>query len=88
MTHLRRTGSTAILLTCGHFCIFTAYRVGVASPVAPFAYMASVWAVLSGIVVFGHVPNALAACGIVFILASGVAIVLLDNRKRRRLAAA
>lgn len=80
--------AAAVLLTCGHFSIFTAYRVGVASSVAPFAYMSSVWAVLSGIVVFGHIQNALAACGIVFILASGVAIVLLDSRRRRLLAAA
>jgi drug/metabolite transporter (DMT)-like permease len=78
----------AVLLTTGHFCIFTAYRVGIVSSVAPFQYMSSVWAVLLGVALFGHFPNTLAACGIVFILVSGVSIVLLDNRKRRLLAAA
>jgi len=80
--------AAALLLTIGHFCIFTAYRVGIASSVAPFQYMSSVWAVLLGALLFNHIPNALAACGIAFILASGVAIVLLDNRRRRKLAAA
>lgn len=71
------------LLMIGHFCLFTAYRVGDAASVAPFYYMFSVWALISGIVVFGTFPNAMAISGIALILASGLAIVLLDSRKRR-----
>jgi drug/metabolite transporter (DMT)-like permease len=70
-------------LMFGHFCIFTSFRVGDAASVAPFYYMFSVWALISGIVVFGSFPNALAITGIAFILAGGLAIVLLDDRKRR-----
>lgn len=71
------------LLMIGHFCLFTAYRVGDAASVAPFYYMFSVWALISGLVVFGTFPNVLAISGIALILASGLAIVLLDSRKRR-----
>jgi drug/metabolite transporter (DMT)-like permease len=70
-------------LIIGHFFIFMAYRIGPASVVAPFYYSFSVWAVISGLVVFGDVPNALAAAGLALIVASGLAIVLLDQRRRR-----
>jgi hypothetical protein len=50
--------------------------------------MFSVWALISGAVVFQTLPNALAITGIAFILASGLLIVLLDGRWRRLLAAA
>ncbi len=49
---------------------------------APFYYMFSVWALVSGLVVFGTFPNLLAIAGILFILASGISIVLLDGRRR------
>jgi drug/metabolite transporter (DMT)-like permease len=74
---------SGLFLMFGHFCIFTSFRVGDAASVAPFYYMFSVWALISGIVVFGYFPNALAITGIGFILAGGIAIVLLDDRKRR-----
>jgi hypothetical protein len=37
--------------------------------------------VLSGLFVFGALPNALAFAGIAMIVASGVAIVLIDRRR-------
>ena len=70
-------------LMFGHFCIFTSYRVGDAGAVAPFYYMFSVWALISGALVFGQFPNVLAIIGITFILVGGITIVLLDGRKRR-----
>ena len=72
-----------LFLTIGHLCIFLAYRQGATSAVAPFFYMFTVWAVISGLVVFGTFPNAVAISGIALILLSGVAIVLLDERRRR-----
>lgn len=70
-------------LMFGHFCIFTAYRVGDTGAVAPFYYTFSIWALLSGLVVFGAWPNLLAILGIALILAGGIAIVLVDGRRRR-----
>jgi drug/metabolite transporter (DMT)-like permease len=86
--HVALLLGAGFFLMFGHFCLFTAYRVGDAGSVAPFYYMFSVWALISGAVVFQTLPNALAVVGIAFILASGVLIVLADGRKRRLLAAA
>lgn len=86
--HLGLLLGAGFFLMFGHFCLFTAYRVGDAGSVAPFYYMFTVWSVLSGIVVFGTFPNGLAAVGISGIVLSGVLIVLLDGRKRRMALAA
>lgn len=75
--------ASGFFLTIGHLCIFLSYRYGATAAVAPFFYMFTVWAMISGLVVFGTFPNALAVAGIVLILGSGVAIVLLDERRRR-----
>jgi drug/metabolite transporter (DMT)-like permease len=86
--HVALLVGAGFFLMFGHFCLFTAYRVGEAGSVAPFYYMFSVWALISGVVVFQTLPNALALTGIAFILASGLLIVLVDGRKRRLMAAA
>lgn len=75
--------AAGFFLIFGHYFIFMAYRVGSAGVVAPFYYFFTFWAVISGIVVFGQLPNALALGGIGLVVASGLAIVVLDERKRR-----
>lgn len=74
---------SGFFLNFGHFFLFLAYRVGRTATVAPFFYVFSFWAVISGIVVFHEMPNALAVSGIVLIAVSGLAIVVLDARRRR-----
>lgn len=81
--HLLLLLASGFFLTIGHLCIFLAYRNGTTAAVAPFFYMFTVWAVISGLVVFGTFPNALAVAGILLILGSGVVIVTLDERRRR-----
>lgn len=81
--HLLFLLASGFFLTIGHLCIFLAYRQGATGAVAPFYYMFTVWAMISGLVVFGTFPNALAVGGIALILLGGVAIVLLDERRRR-----
>jgi drug/metabolite transporter (DMT)-like permease len=81
--HFLLLGGAGLFLIFGHFFIFMAYRVGPTGIVAPFFYCFTVWAVISGVVVFGHLPNPLAISGIVLVVASGLAIVLLDERKRK-----
>ena len=83
MTHVLYLLASGFFLTIGHLCIYLAYRHGTTAAVAPFFYMFTVWAVLSGVIVFGTFPNGLALTGMVLILGSGVIIVLLDERKRR-----
>lgn len=86
--HLLLLGAAALFLIGGHFLIFLAYRIGPTGLVAPFYYCFTVWAVISGIVVFGQVPNLLALGGILLVVVSGLIIVALDERRRRLLVAA
>lgn len=81
--HFLLLGGAGFFLIFGHFFIFMAYRVGPTGVVAPFYYCFTLWAVISGLLVFGHLPNALAIGGILLVVASGLAIVLLDERRRR-----
>ncbi|RVB27105.1 EamA/RhaT family transporter, partial [Mesorhizobium sp. M7A.F.Ca.CA.001.16.1.1] len=48
-----------------------------------FYYCFTVWAVISGLLVFGQFPNTLAICGILLVVGSGLTIVSLDQRQRR-----
>jgi drug/metabolite transporter (DMT)-like permease len=83
LRHLLLLAASGLFLVCGHFFIFTAYRVGPTDVVAPFYYAFTVWAVISGILVFGHWPNLTAAIGIALVVGSGLVIVMLDSRRRR-----
>jgi len=82
-SHLTLLAGAGFFLIFGHFFIFMAYRTGPTGVVAPFYYTFSVWAVISGLLVFGEFPNALAVVGIVLVIASGLIIVTLDERRRR-----
>jgi len=75
-------------LIFGHFFIFMAYRIGPTGIVAPFYYCFTLWAVISGLVVFQQLPNQLATTGILLVVASGLTIVLMDGRRRRPVPAA
>jgi drug/metabolite transporter (DMT)-like permease len=70
------------LLIFGHVCIFLAYRFAAPRTVAPFYYCFTVWAVISGAVVFGDIPDAVSLIGMALIVASGLAIVVIDGRRR------
>lgn len=80
--HLPLLAGAGFFLIFGHFFIFMAYRVGSAPIVAPFYYTFSVWAVISGLLVFGEFPNALAVWGILLIVGSGLVVVMLDRRRK------
>ena len=70
------------LLIFGHVCIFLAYRFAAPRTVAPFYYCFTVWAVISGVVVFGDMPDFISLIGMALIVASGLAIVVIDGRRR------
>ncbi|MGX9178243.1 DMT family transporter [Mesorhizobium sp. BHbdii] len=81
--HLLLLAGAGLFLIFGHFFIFMAYRVGPTGVVAPFYYCFTVWAVISGLMVFQQLPNVLAISGILLVVASGLTIVSLDERRRR-----
>jgi drug/metabolite transporter (DMT)-like permease len=76
-------GGAGLFLTFGQFLLFLSYRTGATHAVAPFFYTFAVWAVISGLLVFGSLPNPLALVGIVLIIGTGVSIALHDDRRRR-----
>lgn len=82
LNHLLLLAAAGFFLVFGHIFIFLSYRVGPTSVVAPFYYFFTFWAVISGLVVFNQFPNLLAVAGIVLVVASGVAVVLLNGRRR------
>ncbi len=81
--HLILLLGAGLFLIGGHFFIFMAYRIGPTGVVAPFYYTFTLWAVISGLIVFQELPNALALAGIALVVASGLTIVFLDERRRR-----
>jgi drug/metabolite transporter (DMT)-like permease len=79
--HLAFLAIAGLFVTLAHGCILLAYRFGRTAAVAPFYYAFTLWAVLSGLLVWHMLPNALALAGIAVIAGSGVAIVVLDQRR-------
>jgi drug/metabolite transporter (DMT)-like permease len=73
-------------LVFGQVGLFLAYRIGRTATVAPFFYSYLLWSVVAGLVIWRELPNALALAGIALIVGSGVAIVILDHRRRRDMA--
>lgn len=61
----------------GNLLIVMAYRHAGASILAPFVYMQLVGAAILGVVIFGDIPDPVALSGIVLILTSGFATLLI-----------
>lgn len=62
----------AVMVAIGNYCVIEACRDVELSVVSPFRYTIILWAVLSGMLVFGEWPGVLALCGIGLIMASGL----------------
>ena len=80
--HMLMMLAAGLFLVGGHTFVFLAFRFAKAAAVAPFYYTFTLWAVLSGLVVFGDIPNWLSLIGISLILASGLASIALDQRTK------
>ena len=74
-------GATGV---AGHFLLYMTYRLGEARTVAPFMYTLTIWAVFSGLILFGDVPNLLAISGMVLVALAGLAIIWLDGRQKKQ----
>jgi drug/metabolite transporter (DMT)-like permease len=62
----------AVLLLVGYQCIIMAMRMGDISFIAPFRYMALLWAILLGMIMFGDFPDLPMMIGASIIVASGL----------------
>ncbi len=72
---------SALFLMLAQIFIFMAYRHAEPGAVAPFFYAGALWAMLSSVLVFGTLPNALGLVGIVVIVASGVGVLVLTSKQ-------
>jgi drug/metabolite transporter (DMT)-like permease len=81
--HLAFVGVAGLCVALGHFGLLLAYWLGRTSTVAPFFYSLALWGGVSGLIVWGELPNALALSGIALIAGSGIGIVLLNQRRGR-----
>ncbi|KWV56629.1 hypothetical protein AS156_04145 [Bradyrhizobium macuxiense] len=74
----------AVLILIGYQCIIVSLRTGDISAVAPFRYLALLWAMLTGYLVFGHKPDGPMLAGAAIIVASGL-YAFYRERKRDKL---
>jgi drug/metabolite transporter (DMT)-like permease len=71
----------AALIVAGHAAIYYAWKTAQPRAVAPFMYSVLVWSTLSGVLLFGDRPNALAIAGMALIVFAGVAVMWTERQK-------
>lgn len=81
--HVLLLAGSGLFLFAGHYLLFTAYRLGPTVIVAPYYYFFTVWALIAGVMVFKTLPNLMAITGIVLVIVSGVAVVVVDRFRMR-----
>jgi drug/metabolite transporter (DMT)-like permease len=79
--------AAAMFSLFGQFCTIVAVRSGEISAIIPFRYSIILFAIFSGIMVFGQFPDPLTLTGIVVVCAAGL-YTFHREQKLRRLAAA
>jgi drug/metabolite transporter (DMT)-like permease len=77
----------AVLVLIGYQCVIMALRTGDISAVAPFRYLALLWAMLLGYLVFGDVPDAMMITGAAVIVLSGLYAFHRERKRKRPVAA-
>jgi len=72
----------AVFLSTAYYLIVVSTRHGDLSLIAPFRYTALLFATISGFVIWGDTPNALAWGGIALVIASGIYVLRVSRRAR------
>jgi drug/metabolite transporter (DMT)-like permease len=73
----------SIFLALGNLAIVLAFRNVEVSVVTPYRYTVMLWAVLSGLLIFGEWPTPLGTFGIVLIVGSGLYTFFREQVRRR-----
>ncbi|MDX2158281.1 MAG: DMT family transporter [Hyphomicrobiaceae bacterium] len=68
----------------GQMCLIISVRAGDISAVAPFRYTIILFAILSGVLVFGHFPDVLTLTGTAIVVAAGLYTFYREQTLRRR----
>jgi drug/metabolite transporter (DMT)-like permease len=82
LRHVGLMACSGFFLMLAQLAILQAYRIGPAALVAPFFYSMTLWAVVSGLVVFNNWPSALQFAGMALIVVSGLALARLGAERR------
>jgi drug/metabolite transporter (DMT)-like permease len=82
MSVLLAFGSSAFLVAA-HWLLLAAYRAASVASIAPFLYMSTIWALVSGWAIFATAPNSLALIGMALILLSGTVVIAIERWTRR-----
>lgn len=64
--------AAAVFLACGYMFMVATLRLGELSATAPFRYSILLFAIISGVAVFGEIPDQWAIAGMVLIVAAGL----------------
>ncbi len=75
--------TAGILVALAHYLIIRAFLFAPAAVIAPFRYLALVWAVLIGFVVWGDIPDIWATTGSILIAGSGLYMLHREARRRQ-----
>jgi drug/metabolite transporter (DMT)-like permease len=78
------TGAAGLFSLFGQMCVIISVRAGDISAVAPFRYTIILFAIVSGVTVFGHFPDALTLVGTVIVVAAGLYTFYREQSLRRR----
>ena len=76
-----RLAGAAVFLATGYMCMVATLRAAQLSATAPARYSIIVFAILSGIVFFGEIPDRWAFLGIALIVASGLYAIYRERRQ-------
>jgi drug/metabolite transporter (DMT)-like permease len=75
----------ALFSLFGQICVIISVRSGDMSAVAPFRYTIILFAILSGVLVFGHFPDVLMLTGTAIVVGAGLYTFYREQTLRRRL---
>jgi drug/metabolite transporter (DMT)-like permease len=75
-------GFLGVAALLGHYLLTAAYRFAPASMLAPFNYFHIAFAVLTGWIVYNHLPDVLSFVGMAMIAVSGAAVALYTHLSR------
>jgi drug/metabolite transporter (DMT)-like permease len=84
VSHLGLMAAAACLLCVGYVFSVMALRIGDISFSAPFRYVALVWAIIAGVVVFGDVPDVWMLAGSAIVIGTGIYTFYRERRVARR----
>lgn len=84
LTQATLLAGATVNLIIGYLTVVMVMRVGDIGVVAPFRYMALLWAILIGAGVFGAWPDGLTLIGSAIVVASGLFTLLADRLRRQR----